>query len=145
MGRAGVCCEYNYNDIDRACRGLVRALGEAGWLKAVVPAAYGGLSQNVDVRALCLAREILAWHDSLADFAFAMQGLGTGSLALFGSDALKAKYLPAIREGRRIGRLTQLESLYFPGRVFGSSSTNSIQRGYFQGPMLRLTWALRPS
>ena len=94
--------EYDHNDIDRACRGLVRALGDAGWLKAVVPAAYGGLSQNIDVRALCLAREILAWHDGLADFAFAMQGLGTGSLALFGSDSLKAKYLPAIRDGRRI-------------------------------------------
>jgi acyl-CoA dehydrogenase len=94
--------EYDHNDIDQACRDLVRALGDAGWLKAVVPAAYGGLSPNVDVRALCLAREILAWHHGLADFAFAMQGLGTGSLTLFGSDALKAKYLPAVRDGRRI-------------------------------------------
>lgn len=96
------CRDYDHNDIDQACRDLVRALGDAGWLKAVVPAAYGGLSQNIDVRALCLAREILAWHHGLADFAFAMQGLGTGSLTLFGSDALKAKYLPAIRDGRRI-------------------------------------------
>ncbi len=94
--------EYDHNDIDQACRDLVRALGDAGWLKAVVPAAYGGLSPNVDLRALCLAREILAWHHGLVDFAFAMQGLGTGSLTLFGSDALKAKYLPAVRDGRRI-------------------------------------------
>jgi len=89
-------------DVDRTCRVLVRDLGDAGWLKAVVPAAYGGLSDKIDVRTLCLAREILAWHDSLADFALAMQGLGTGSISLFGSDALKAKYLPPVRDGRHI-------------------------------------------
>ncbi len=94
--------QVDHADVDRACRNLVRALGEAGWLKAVVPAAYGGLSDKIDVRTLCLAREILAWHDSLADFAFAMQGLGTGSISLFGSDALKAKYLPAVCDGRHI-------------------------------------------
>lgn len=89
-------------DVDQTCRALVGALGHAGWLKAVVPAAYGGLSEKIDVRKLCLAREILAWHDGLADFAFAMQGLGTLSISLFGSDALKAKYLPAVSAGRRI-------------------------------------------
>jgi acyl-CoA dehydrogenase len=92
----------DHRDVDRSCRNLVRALGEAGWLKAVVPAAYGGLSDALDVRRICLAREILAWHDSLADFAFAMQGLGTGSISLFGSEALKAKYLPPVRDGRHI-------------------------------------------
>jgi acyl-CoA dehydrogenase len=92
----------DHSDVDRSCRTLVRALGDAGWLKAVVPAAYGGLSEKLDVRTLCLARETLAWHDSLADFAFAMQGLGTGSISLFGTDALKAKYLPPVREGRHI-------------------------------------------
>ena len=86
-------------DVDRTCRALVRALGDAGWLKAVVPAAYGGLSEQLDVRTLCSAREILAWNDSLADFAFAMQGLGTGSISLFGTDHLKAKYLPPVRDG----------------------------------------------
>jgi acyl-CoA dehydrogenase len=92
----------DHRDVDRSCRNLVRALGDGGWLKAVVPAAYGGLSENLDVRRICLAREILAWHDSLADFAFAMQGLGTGSISLYGSDALKAKYLPPVRDGRHI-------------------------------------------
>ena len=92
----------DHRDVDRSCRNLVRALGEAGWLKAVVPAACGGLSENLDVRRLCVAREVLAWHDSLADFAFAMQGLGTGSISLYGSDALKAKYLPPVRDGRHI-------------------------------------------
>jgi len=92
----------DHADVDRSCRALVRALGEAGWLKAVVPAAYGGLTEKLDVRTLCLAREILAWNDSLADFAFAMQGLGTGSISLYGSPELKAKYLPPVREGRHI-------------------------------------------
>ena len=97
-----IASRVDHADVDRACRGLVRALGEAGWLDAVVPAAYGGASERLDVRALCLSREILAWHDSLADFAFAMQGLGTGSISLFGTDALKSKYLPPVREGRHI-------------------------------------------
>ena len=92
----------DHSDVDQTCRALVGALGHAGWLKAVVPAAYGGMSDQIDVRLLCLAREILAWHDGLADFAFAMQGLGTVSISLFGSDALKAKYLPAVGAGHRI-------------------------------------------
>lgn len=92
----------DHADVDQSCRALVRALGEAGWLKAVVPAAYGGQSEKLDVRTLCAAREMLAWHDSLADFAFAMQGLGTGSLSLFGSDEIKAKYLPPVRDGHHI-------------------------------------------
>lgn len=89
-------------DVDRSCRSLVRALGDAGWLNSIVPAAYGGSCAQLDVRTLCNAREILAWNDSLADFAFAMQGLGTASITLFGTDQLKAKYLPPVREGRHI-------------------------------------------
>ena len=92
----------DHHDVDKSCRALARALGEAGWLKAVVPAEYGGRSEKLDVRTLCAAREILAWHDSLADFAFAMQGLGTGSISLFGSDEVKSKYLPPVREGRHL-------------------------------------------
>ncbi len=92
----------DHDDVDASCRDLVRALGDAGWLKAVVPAGYGGLHAKLDVRTLCAAREILSYHDSLADFAFAMQGLGTGSISLYGSDAIKAKYLPPVREGRHL-------------------------------------------
>jgi acyl-CoA dehydrogenase len=92
----------DHADVDRSCRALARALGAAGWLRAVVPAAYGGLSERLDVRTLCLAREVLAWNDSLADFAFAMQGLGTGSISLFGDDTLKARYLPPVCLGERI-------------------------------------------
>jgi acyl-CoA dehydrogenase len=89
-------------DVDAACRARVKALGEAGFLKAVVPAEHGGLHRSLDVRTLCLAREILAFRDGLSDFAFAMQGLGTASITLFGSPALKTRYLPPVRDGRAI-------------------------------------------
>jgi acyl-CoA dehydrogenase len=91
-----------HGDVDEACRARVRALGEAGFLKAVVPGEHGGFSPRLDVRTLCLAREILAYREALADFAFAMQGLGTASITLFGSDALKRRYLPPVREGHAI-------------------------------------------
>jgi acyl-CoA dehydrogenase len=104
-----VARHVDHADVDHSCRALVRALGEDGWLKAVVPAAYGGRAESLDVRTLCVAREILSWHDSLADFAFAMQGLGTGSISLFGSDDIKAKYLPPVREGRHIAAFALTE------------------------------------
>jgi acyl-CoA dehydrogenase len=92
----------DHHDVDESCRRLVRGLGEGGWLKAVVPQAYGGLYQSFDVRTLCLARETLAFQDGLADFAFAMQGLGTGPITLFGSEAMKAQYLPPVARGETI-------------------------------------------
>ncbi|MBX9841134.1 MAG: acyl-CoA dehydrogenase family protein [Xanthobacteraceae bacterium] len=91
-----------HDDVEEACRARVTALGEAGLLKAVVPLSHGGLYPSLDVRTLCLAREILAFRDGLADFAFAMQGLGTGSISLFGSDELKRRYLPPVRDGKAI-------------------------------------------
>jgi acyl-CoA dehydrogenase len=94
--------ELPHDDVDAACRARVAALGEAGLLKAVVPADYGGLHPQLDVRTLCIARETLAFRDGLADFAFAMQGLGTGSISLFGSNDLKRRYLPPVRDGKAI-------------------------------------------
>ena len=117
----------NHADVDRCCRELVRALGEAGWLKAVVPAAYGGLSEKLDVRTLCLAREILAWNDSLADFAFAMQGLGSGSISLFGTDQLKGKYLPPVRDGRHIAAFALSEPE--AGSDVGALATTATKDG----------------
>jgi len=98
----GMLSSLPHDDVDAACRARVKALGEAGFLRAVVPAEQGGLHPRLDVRTLCLAREILAFRDGLADFAFAMQGLGTGAISLFGSPALKARYLPPVRDGRAI-------------------------------------------
>ncbi|WP_210495731.1 acyl-CoA dehydrogenase family protein [Microvirga antarctica] len=94
--------KVDHHDVDAACRSLVRSLGEAGWLRASVPEAYGGLTPSYDVRTLCLARETLAYHDGLADFAFAMQGLGTGPITLFASDDMKQRYLPPVMRGEAI-------------------------------------------
>ena len=74
-------------------------LGEAGWLRYCVPAAYGGVFEELDSRSLCLMRQPLGYYDGLADFAFVMQGLGSGPISLFGSEALKQKYLPQVARG----------------------------------------------
>ena len=85
--------------LDAACRAIVRSLGAAGFLKACcVPTPQ----EQFDVRALALSRDILARHDGLLDFAFAMQGLGSGPISLFGSEAQRKAYLPAVMRGERI-------------------------------------------
>jgi acyl-CoA dehydrogenase len=90
-------------DIDEACRKLVRELGDAGWLKyAIGGAAYGAAGDKIDTRALCVIRETLARHSGLADFVFAMQGLGSGAITLFGTEAQKQKYLPRVANGTAI-------------------------------------------
>jgi acyl-CoA dehydrogenase len=89
-------------DVDAVCRDLVRRLGAAGWLRHAVPAAHGGVCERLDSRSLCLIREILARYAGLADFAFAMQGLGSGAIALYGSDALKQRYLTRVAKGEWI-------------------------------------------
>ncbi len=89
-------------DLDERCRSHIRRLGEAGLLRHVVPAAFGGVRERVDVRSLCVIRETLARHDPLAEFCFALQGLGTGPVSRYGSDALRARYLPEVAAGTRI-------------------------------------------
>jgi acyl-CoA dehydrogenase len=92
----------DHADTDGACRAWVRALGEAGWLRYAVPSAHGGALPVLESRTLCLIRETLARHDGLADFAFAMQGLGSGPITLAGSDALRARWLPKVARGEAI-------------------------------------------
>jgi acyl-CoA dehydrogenase len=70
-------------DVDQRGREMIASLGEAGWLRYCVPAAYGGALPQVDLRSLCVARATLAYHSGLADLAFAAQGLGSGALALY--------------------------------------------------------------
>jgi acyl-CoA dehydrogenase len=82
-------------DVDAACRRLVRELGQGGWLQHAV-------GDRIDTRAICLARETLAYHNGLADFAFAMQGLGSGAISLQGTDAQKDRYLPRVARGEAI-------------------------------------------
>ena len=94
--------DIDHNDVDVACRKLVRSLGESGLLEAAVPSPDGDGS-GIDSRATCLARETLAWRDGLADFAFAMQGLGSGAIAIAGSRELRAAVLPKARSGEWLG------------------------------------------
>jgi acyl-CoA dehydrogenase len=89
--------------VDAECRKLVKALGEAGWLRhAVAGTAYGGAGEQIDTRAICLIRETLARHSGLADFAFAMQGLGSGAISLAGSEEQKKRYLSLVARGEAI-------------------------------------------
>ena len=91
------------DDIDAACRAGVRALGAGGWLRhAVAGTAAGGAADVLDTRSLCLIRETLARHNGLADFSFAMQGLGSGAISLDGSLAQKMSYLPRVARGDAI-------------------------------------------
>src|SRR5438445_5493318 len=90
-------------NVDDACRELVRQLGTAGWLNhAIGGKSYGATSEAIDTRAICLIRETLARHAGLADFAFAMQGLGSGAITLFGTAEQKKKYLPRVAKGEAI-------------------------------------------
>ena len=92
----------NEDDVDESCRSYVRELGKNGWLRYTVPAEYGGISERLDVRSLCIARETLGFFSGLLDFSFAMQGLGAGPISLFGSSELKKKYLPRVARGEAI-------------------------------------------
>ncbi|MDP1896100.1 MAG: acyl-CoA dehydrogenase family protein [Hydrogenophaga sp.] len=85
-----------------ACKDWVQRLGEGGWLRYCVPAAHGGALPALDSRALVILRETLAYHSPLADFAFAMQGLGSGAITLAGTPEQQAAYLPAVACGEKI-------------------------------------------
>ena len=98
---AGASLPVDHGDVDAACRGLVRDLGAAGWLRH-----SGG--EALDIRSLCLIRETLARHDGLADFAFAMQGLGMGAVSLFGTPAQR-EWLDRTRAGQAISAFALTE------------------------------------
>ena len=95
--------DHSVRAVDDACRKLVRQLGEGGWLKyAIGGTAYGASADTIDTRAVCLIRETLARHSGLADFAFAMQGLGSGAISIFGTHEQKQRYLPRVGNGTAI-------------------------------------------
>jgi len=100
---AGLHLSADHGDVDAQCRALVRDLGRDGWLThAVAGTDVGGAGQVIDTRAICLIRETLARHDGLADFAFAMQGLGSGAISLQGSPEQRQRYLPRVARGEAI-------------------------------------------
>ncbi|MGJ8617880.1 MAG: acyl-CoA dehydrogenase family protein [Sulfitobacter sp.] len=113
----------DHGDTDAACRSLVTMLGAGGWLQ------YTGAEgdEKLDVRSLCLIRETLARHDGLADFSFAMQGLGTGAISLFGTAEQQSTWLPKTRSGAAISAfaLTEPQS--------GSDVANSTMTATLEG------------
>jgi acyl-CoA dehydrogenase len=114
--------DIDHSNTDAACRTIVKTLGEAGYLQH-----SASLEGNLDVRSLCLIRETLARHDGLADFVFAMQGLGTGAVSFFGSDEQKRRWLTKTRTGKAISAfaLTEPQS--------GSDVANSAMTARLDG------------
>ena len=113
--------------VDALCRDLVAKLGRDGWLRHCVPAAYGGASEGIDSRSLCVARETLARHQGLADFAFAMQGLGSGAISIAGSEEIKRRYLPRVARGEAIAAFALSES--DAGSDVGAMTTSARREG----------------
>ena len=99
---AALTNRVHVGNVDEHCVKLTRQLGDAGWLRYCVPAEYGGALKELDSRSICLLRQGLGYYDGLADFAFVMQGLGSGPISLFGSEALKQKYLPHVASGKML-------------------------------------------
>jgi acyl-CoA dehydrogenase len=124
---ANLSHHHDETDIDGECRALVRQLGEAGWLRYCVPSAYGGVHEQLDVRSLALIRETLARHSGLADFAFAMQGLGSGTITLLGTEAQKQAYLPAVARGEKIAAFALTEPA--SGSDVASMETSAVRDG----------------
>lgn len=94
---ANLATTEHATDLDRECRRLVALFGDAGFLRHTAP-----LQGVIDVRSVCVCREAFAQHSGLAEFVFAMQGLGSGPISLFGSEALRAEYLPRVAQGKAI-------------------------------------------
>ena len=117
------CADRYSDDLDSDCRTLVRELGAAGFLKLCVASG----DNRPDVRSLAIARETLAYHSALADFAFAMQGLGSGAISLFGTIEQKRDWLPAVAAGKAIAAfaMTEPES----GSDAANISTSAMREG----------------
>lgn len=111
-----------------ACREWVRRLGRAGWLRYCVPKAFGGEFEKLDSRALVILRETLSFHSPLADFAFAMQGLGSGAITLAGTEQQRSTYLPAVAAGDKIAAFALSEA------VAGSDVAAMAMRATPAGP-----------
>lgn len=99
--------DVDHHDVDAACRKLVKALGQGGFLMHTAPATE---QDKLDVRTLALSRETLARHSGLADFVFAMQGLGAGPISLFGAAEQRATWLPKTRAGEAIAAFALSEA-----------------------------------
>ena len=119
--------DIDESDDRAACREWVRALGDAGFLRWCVPASHGGALPALDSRALVVLRETLAFYSPLADFAFAMQGLGSGAITLAGTDGQKLAYLAPVGQGKKIAAFALSEPQ--AGSDAGALSTSAVRDG----------------
>ncbi|MBA3949712.1 MAG: acyl-CoA dehydrogenase family protein [Acidobacteria bacterium] len=119
--------ETHSADPREACRAYAAQLAKGGWLRYAVPKAYGGAAERIDVRSICLIRETLGYASGLAEFAFAMQGLGSGPISFFGSDALKQRYLPRVADGSAIAAFAISEE--GAGSDLGAMATTARREG----------------
>jgi acyl-CoA dehydrogenase len=118
----------DHADADAACVRLVRAMGQAGWLRVAAPDVDGG--ERFDLRSICIAREVLARHSGLADFAFAMQGLGTATAILLGSPAQRARWAPGPRNGTAIAGFAISEPEAGSDVVAMTTTATPVEGGY---------------
>ncbi len=102
--------QVDESDDRQACRDWVALLGQHGWLRHCVPQAFGGSFEALDSRALVVMRETLAFYSPLADFAFAMQGLGSGAITLSQNAPVQARYLPRVAKGEQIAAFALSEA-----------------------------------
>jgi acyl-CoA dehydrogenase len=123
--------QVDESDDRKACKEWVGLLGASGWLRYCVPAgkdgALGGALEKLDSRALVILRETLAFHSPLADFAFAMQGLGSGAITLAGTPAQQAAYLPLVASGKKIAAFALSEP--DAGSDAGAMATSATDSG----------------
>ena len=119
--------DIDESDDRAACREWVQALGDAGFLRWCVPASHGGALPALDSRALVVLRETLAFYSPLADFAFAMQGLGSGAITLAGTDGQKLAYLAPVGQGKKIAAFALSEPQ--AGSDAGALSTSAVRDG----------------
>ncbi len=118
-------------DVDAECGHWVKALGRGDWLRfAVAGLEYGGDQSVIDTRSICLLREELAWHHGLVDFAFAMQGLGSGAISLFGSDEQKELYLPRVADGSAVAAFA-LSERHSGSDVAAMSCTATLEGDHY--------------
>jgi acyl-CoA dehydrogenase len=114
-------------NVGRTTRELVRKMGDAGWLRYVVPAAFGGVLEKLDSRSICIQREILTRQFALADASLSMQGIGSAGITLFGRPATQAAHLPKVACGKSIGALALTES------QSGSDVANTMATAHREG------------
>ena len=118
---------HEHEDLDGTCVKLVRALGSSGFAGYAVPSSGGGNLEKLDVRSLCIIRETLARHNALADFAFAMQGLGSGPISLFGSAHQQESYLQAVAAGDKMSAFALSEPN--AGSDVAAMECNAVREG----------------